>query len=321
MAKCYFELRKKAARGTDSIAADMMRHMHTRQHLGKTVVVCDRPYAFLGPGRKQWLKLSRSIQRRRAGTLNADKILKFTHTITRMQHMSFTHKSPLEDPEAEVYFLTPAECSVMPVHCYSVYVVTTIEDEHTRVIIEQLPAESLIVDYDHGTPWINYGLQPKQVLESQVVSEWRQVKQFLVGSNIDIKTLTNPDPALTIETMDDALDALLAVSRRFMRIANEFQRALELARPLRINSEVRREYDSVILLAHRVQALGPGIFTQHFLESYNEDDTFFLYDKARGCFAGSGETLQEAVNRHLQAGRPTLARALYLAVSTSRRPF
>ena len=60
--KCYFELRKPAARGTESIIADAARHLNTRQHLGKAVVVCDQPAIVLSAGRKQWLKLSRSLQ-------------------------------------------------------------------------------------------------------------------------------------------------------------------------------------------------------------------------------------------------------------------
>lgn len=322
MAKCYFELRKQAARGTDSIVADMMRHLHTRQHLGKTVIVCENATVFLGPTRKQWLKLGRTIQKQRSQTLNADKILKYTHTITRMQHMRFTHRSPLDDPEAEVYFLQPDQCTVMPVHCYTVYVTTPLLPDQAQAIITQMPTETLFVDYDHSFPWDMLGMQPKTVLESQVASEWRQVQQFLSANAIDVSVLVEPDATHNMEAMDDALDTLLNVSHRFMRIANEFQRALELARPLRIGRETRRHYDSMIILAHRVQALSPGAFTQHFLESYNEDDTFFLYDEARQRFVGSGEALGEAITRHRAAGRHALAKALLTLVSGARpRPF
>src|SRR6476660_4446110 len=95
MTDWYLESRKALARGTDSLAADIMRHLHTRQHLGSAVIICEQPVGMLSAGRKQWLKLSRSLQKQRAGTLNADKILKYTHTITRMQHMGFSAKTPL----------------------------------------------------------------------------------------------------------------------------------------------------------------------------------------------------------------------------------
>lgn len=315
MAKCYFELRKQSAKGTDSVAADIMRHLHTRQHLGKVVVLSDQPVALLAASRKQWLKLSRTIQKQRASTLNADKILKYTHTITHMQHMRFTSKTALQDPEADVYFLSKDDCKTMPLHCYSIYVTCDLPDDIAKHIVEQLPSEALIIDYLHHIRWAALGLQSKVVLEEQVASEWRQVQQLLQSNNIDITSLIQ-DGFHDIEAMDDALDSLLGISHRFLRIANEFQRALELARPLRIQRGTRQHYDSLVLLAYRVQALSPGAFTQHFLESYNEDDTFFLYDVQRMAFLPTSEPLETAVHRHQTAGRMNLAKALQEAFST-----
>jgi hypothetical protein len=314
MAKCYFELRKQSAKGTDSVAADIMRHLHTRQHLGKVVVLSDQPVALLAASRKQWLKLSRTIQKQRSSTLNADKILKYTHTITHMQYMRFTSKPALQDPEADVYFLSKHDCETMPLHCYSIYVTCEAETEAARHMIEQLPSEALMIDYIHHMHWAKFGLQSKVFLEEQVASEWRQVQQLLTANNIDITTLIQ-DGFHDIEAMDDALDTLLSMSHRFLRLANEFQRALELARPLRIQRSTRQEYDSLVLLAYRVQALSPGAFTQHFLESYNEDDTFFLYDVQRKSLMPGTESLEQAVLRHRAAGRQHLAKALYEAFS------
>jgi hypothetical protein len=310
MTKCYFELRKQSARGTDSMAADMMRHMHARQHLGKVVVICEQPAAMLAAARKQWLKLARTIQKHRASTLNADKILKYTHTITNMQHLSFTTKTPLDRPEADIYFLTKDNCQLVPVHCYSLYFTSPLPAETAFEMVSQLPVEALFIDYDHRTAWAKFGLQSKVALEAQVDSEWTQVLHFLKSNGINISKLIN-DGIHNIEAMDDALDTLLGMSHRVLRIANEFHRALELARPLRISKEKRQCYDAFILLAYRVQALSPGIMTQHFLESYNEDDTFFLYDFGRERrLAFWLAYLNEAAKRHHRAGRHNLAQAL-----------
>jgi hypothetical protein len=317
MAKCYFELRKQSAKGTDSVAADIMRHLHTRQHLGKVVVVSDQPAAMLAAARKQWLKLARTIQKQRSSTLNADKILKYTHTITHMQHMRFTAKTALQDPEADVYFFDKDTCETMPLHCYSIYFTAELDTETTRHMLEQLPSEALMIDYQRHMEWAKFGLQSKVVLEEQVASEWGQVQQLLKANNIDITALIQ-DGFHDIEAMDDALDTLLSMSHRFLRIANEFQRALELARPLRIQRTTRQHYDSLVLLAYRVQALSPGAYTQHFLESYNEDDTFFLYDSARRSRLLSDESLEAAVLRHRTAGRHQLAKALIYLHSTVR---
>lgn len=309
MAKCYFELRKQSAKGTDSIAADVMRHLHARQHLGTAVVICDNPVGYFSASRKQWLKLTRTIQKLRAGTLNADKILKHTHTITHMQQMRFSHKMPLYDPGADVYFMQPGQCDTLPLHCYGVYCITPVVSGEIYTIVGQLPAEALVIDYNHGNAWVAYGLQPKTVLEAQVRSEWLQVEQFLQAHDIDASSLIYRDMH-DIDAMDNALDTLLNVSHRFMRVANDFQRSLELARPLRMHRTTREQYDALVLLAHRVQALSPGTFTQQFLRSYNEDDTFFLYDAGRQTVYRA-DNLMQLIGRHQAAGRFRLAEALY----------
>ncbi len=174
-----------------------------------------------------------------------------------------------------------------------------------------------MIDYHRQIEWAKFGLQSKVFLEQQVASEWGQVQQMLKANKIDITSLIQ-DGFHDIDAMDDALDTLLGMSHRFLRIANEFQRALELARPLRILRATRQHYDALVLLAYRVQALSPGAYTQHFLESYNEDDTFFLYDSRRQRTTILGpEPLQAAVLRHRTAGRHNLAQALFAAMSVT----
>ena len=315
---CYFELRKQSARGSDSIAADMMRHLHTRQHLGKALVICEHPVVVLSAARKQWLKIARSLQKQRASTLNADKILKYTHTITHMQHLHFTAKSPLEDPEADVYFTTLANLQAVPLHCFSIYLTVQLQPAQVAYLVAHLPAEALLVDYEQATPWETLGLLPKRTLEEHVTAQWQHMKQFLVSCNIDVQQLMDSN-IHNVEAMDDALDTLLNTSHQFLQHATEFQRALELARPLRTTKAARQQYDTLSLLAHRVQALTSNAFTQQFLETYNEDDTFFLYDHIQALAV---PTIQAIINRHEQANRHTLAQALqqyYMLAASQRR--
>lgn len=314
MAEWFVELRKGGAKGTDSLAADAMRHLHTRQHLGKAVVVCEQPVAMLSAARKQWLKLSRSLQKQRAATLNADKILKYTHGITRMQRMVFSAKTPLDNPEADVYFLPADKLAVMPVQCWTAYLLAPLLPERTRETLAQLPHSALLVDYLHTPGWPALGVAPKKMLEDRVEAEWQQACRLLQEYGIDLNDLAG-DRVQTVDAMDDALDTLLGMTHHFLEVATSFQRALEQARPLRLSHERRALYDAFILLAHRVQALSPGAFGHHFLETYNEDDTFFLYDIHR-LLAG-GESLAEAFVRHTAAGRIRLATALSKAGQAS----
>jgi hypothetical protein len=309
----YFELRK--ARG-GSLINDMMRHLHTRQHLGKAVIVCEQPSACIAAARKQWLKLARSVQNKRAATVSADKILKYTHTVTHMQNMRFTTQAPLEKPDADVYFMKPAEVNGLPPQCYGVYLALTLTDDQIGCLLAQLPDQALIVDYEQATPWDKLGLTPRSVLEQNVTHEWQQIKHFLSTYRIDIKEL-GEGQLKTVEAMEEALDILLGASHKFLQIAHDFQRALELARPLKLSRELRQQYDAASLLAHRVQALSPGAFTRSFLETYNEDDTFFLYDPARERSLPFGESLAESIARHLEAGRVNLAEALRNAYGTT----
>jgi hypothetical protein len=316
MAKdCYFEIRK-STRGEGSITADAMRHLNTRQHLGKALVVSNQPIIFMGAARKQWLKLSRTLQRQRASTLNADKILKYTHAVTRMQRMYFSIKTPLERPEADVYFLSPQDLHSMPANCWTTYLLCPIDTELIANLLPQLPDGCLMVDYTQGTmPWQEFGVEPKKVLESKVHREWLKVQDVLHKYRININRLLLGDN-YNVEAVDDAMDTLLGGhAHEFLSAANNFQRALELARPLRLSRRVRTAYDSLILLAHRVQALTPSAFSKHFLEVYNEDDTFFLYDKGRGM--ATSQALADALAHHTKAGRHHLARSLQSLLQTA----
>jgi len=313
MATHYFELRKDSMHG--SLSTDMMRHLHTRQHLGKVVVICEQPAVMLSAARKQWLKLSRSVQKKRAGTLNADKILKYTHAVTHMQHMRFTAKSPFDEPDADVYFLSSGLLEVIPANCLSVYMATRPSEKQLDALLAQLPDGALLVDYIRVTAWSSVGLEPKQVLEERMRIHWDELQKFLTAYHIDLSRLADGVPG-NLERMEEALDVLLGANHKFLQIAGGFQRALELARPLRLSKDIRQQYDAAILLAHRVQALTPGAFTQSFLETYSEDDTFFLYDSSRDISLLLGQNLSEAIARHIRANRPHLAAALkhyYLA--------
>lgn len=307
--QAYLELRRTPSTATtEGLAADITRHLYTRQYLGKAIVICSLPIGMVSAARKQWLKLSRTLQRQRSSTLNADKILKYTHGIAHMQRLRFSSKPPIEQPGADVFFLTPEQLQHLPAQCLTIYLSAELSATQLQLVYNQLPQDVLVVDY-MSTGFGVLQLEPKKSLEARVGESWRQVKQFLEQYQIDITQLDKNDMH-SVEAMDDALDTLLGVSNRFLGVAGEFQRMLELARPMHINKPLRETYDSFILLAHRVQALTPGAFSRQFLQVYNEDDTFFLYDQGQELLLGFGESLQESHARHVRAGRKHLAEAL-----------
>lgn len=311
MTHTYVEFRKVSTHsGRESVAADVMRHLHTRQYLGKTVVICEQPTTMLSAARKQWLKLSRGLQRHRASTLNADKILKYTHGIAYMQRLKFCAKQPLDQPDADVFFLRPEELGVLPAQCFTLYLTQPVQVDRVGALSAQLPAGALYVDYLQMPGWEQLGVEPKKRLEMEVAQQWQQACSFLDSHHVNISALHKSE-LHDIEAMDDALDILLGISQQFLTIAGGFQRALELARPMRIHKTLHEKYDSLILLAHRVQALTPGAFSQQFLQVYNEDDTFFFHDNIIEDLLLIGESHHEAFTRHMAHGRKHLAHALH----------
>jgi len=196
-----------------------------------------------------------------------------------MQHMRFVAKSPLDDPEAHVFFITPEEFTALPNDCLSVYITTPI-NEHRLLPLSRLPSSSLVVEYG------GLGLQlpghptEKIALEQFALGEWEALITFLEKHSISTSELSADNP-LHSRALDEALDSLLDVSSEFLRLSFNFQHALTLAQPLTtIDAEQQKVFDIVMRLAHRVHALTPSILNQYISDGFNNKDSYFLRDRA-----------------------------------------
>lgn len=274
----YYELRNLPLQPTATVAADITRHLHARKHLGRALVVTDNPLGLMCVVRKQWLKVARLIQKQRAGTLNADKILRLTHAIAHMQRVIFTTHPPRQQPNAHIFFVKPDNLTVIPHNCYSVYVATAMDTGVLGKILHQLPDATLIIDYANTINPQQLALHPKDELHEDALRQWQKVTTFLDGLGITIDRLVN-DGIQQVGVIDEALDLLLGESRRFLQVAGAFQHARELAQPLDIPLAEQQRYEMLSMLAHRVQALTPGSFTMEIDdEAFHERETFFLHD-------------------------------------------
>lgn len=309
---CYFELRQIGESPNTSLAADIAQHLRSRQHLGKAVVICDKPLNLMSTTRKQWFRLARQLQRERSSTVNVEKILRLTNAIVHMHRMRFAATPPTDQPHAHVYFMTPTELGLLPLTVYSLYVAVDTPDTILETVAAKLPADALLVDYTGDVASKISKLQPKQSLYDQTQLAWQKVDSFLKKHDLDMRELASPNAGRQ-ERVDDALDTLLGTSQQFLEVASDFQRTLELAQPLVFNATEQREYDILILLAHRVQALDPSTPRYRFTSSLNEDDTFFLHDVALENLSFA-EAMQQAISRHEEAGRARLARAMAMAL-------
>lgn len=269
------------------------------------MVLCEDPEAMLSLAQKQWRKLSRMLQRRRAFATNAVEILKYTYTITQMQHASFTAGQIYDHPEANVYFEQPELPAGLPADCLSVYLVSSMPTADISRLISRLPDMCLLVDYTGRITAPGNGLKLRSELEKHVRESWSGVNAMLTAQLIDIKQLV--DPLTSSKAIDDAVDAMLGVDVEFLAVAKHFQHQLDLARPLRSTPKaLRDQYEAFIVLAHRVQTFSAGGFSPQFLRTY-ANDTFFLNDRTR-----PQETFAEALRRHEQAGRANIVRAMVL---------
>lgn len=280
MNQMYYEVRNLPTNPPATLAADISRHLQTRQYLGNTLVVCDNAHAILSATRKQWLKATRYLQRQRASTLNAEEILRLTHVIMHMQNMLFVPKNPNEHPEGSVFFAETSQPIIVPPQCLTVYVTAPLSADAAKHICSKLPQHSLVVSYVPQTDWAALGLQPKASLEERVLDTWRSLTHFLTQHGISAEQLVLGN-SLQFGAMDTALDILLGVSMEFLRESTAFQQAINLAQPFNtIAGPQQKTFEAVTRLAHRVQALTPGSFNGFLGDTFSDigSDMFFLRD-------------------------------------------
>lgn len=262
----------------NTLAPNIAQHLHLRQYLGSAIVVCDNPVALLSAVRKQWLRMSRQLQTRRAATLNTEEILRYTRSIMRMQRLQFAAKTPEEAPYATIFFVSPAQLRYPPPECYSLYLVASAPDTIEQ-FVSHMPDNALIVSYHDESLTEKLTLQPKSKLSDTVRAQWQKVTTYLSQHDIQLHQLA-PDHPRQQFASSQALDTLLVHSHSFLQLAAAFQRALDFAQPLTdFSSEEQQLFERASRLAYRVQALTPG-YQPAFLNAFSDKDTYFLRDRA-----------------------------------------
>ena len=279
----YYELRHVPIFGPPTpVASDIARHLQSRQYLGMTVVVCNNPQSMLSATRKQWLRLARNLQKQRASTLNAEEILRFTHTIMHMQHLQFMAQAPTAKTEAHIFFTTPDELALLPPGCLSLYITTAPRSKQLHDWIGALASQALVVDYEGSLDLPRLGLEPKTNIEAKMRHDWDELIAFIAKYDVTIDDLVE-GTAIQYRTLDQALDKLLLAGNSFLRRAAEFQHILSLAQPLKYEPVAQlKQFEALMRLAHRVQILTPGAFSNFLSETFGEQhaDSFFLRDAA-----------------------------------------
>lgn len=132
----------------DSLSKDLAEEILERGLYGKIAIVTDKPVILLSATRKQWLKLTRNMQRERSSTLDAAKVAKLTQQIAWMQSCSFSAKVPDDPLEAHVTFASADNFSRIPPACRTIYVTYEFEREKLYMLTSWMPKSSLVVIYE-----------------------------------------------------------------------------------------------------------------------------------------------------------------------------
>ncbi len=287
-------------------ASVIIKHWQSRHLHSKALFINANSKLLIKYMQKRWVSLMQSLQQERAQTIDADKLLTLTFTITRMQQMLISSSSPSEYPAAHLWSIAPEAIfeTELPRTCKTVYIGTELTREEQDHLIGLLPPHTVITDFTVAHTW---PLTDKAELEEKVYNAWEELTTFLQHHNISISQLTQTKE--NIDHIDDALDTLLDNSSSFLRHTRQFQEAFHLAQPLELTHSQMQEYELMNLLARRVTMLTPGLIHHSFIKP--ENDTFSLYDFLPQIY--SRDSLSDTIQRHVTAGRMRLAKALEVA--------
>jgi len=285
----YLESRRRDI-GPSGLVSDLVRHFYSRQRLGTALVITDDPEAVKIEAVKQWQRLARTLQNRRAASCSAEEILRLTATVTYMQRLRFAIGLPSDGSEAGLYFVSAEQVRVLPANCLTAYVVTADSTGYIDELIRQLPGRSLIVDYT-GVVLEADTVTSRERLEENLSDSWRRVEKFLVSRGVSTECLAESADQ-SMSASDGALDIILGCIPEFSPLADQFMRSLDLARPLRrATKRTRERYGDLVRLVARVDSLTPGVFSSR-TANYDLDDSFALRDHHDTDAADLTPTLQ-----------------------------
>lgn len=119
-------------------------HLKERCGLGVSVVIVEKPIAFLSTLRKNWIKFERQLQRQRASTVNPIRIVAITTMLGDMFRAKFSASRDWNDADIYVFGVDFPEFSV-PVQ--TVYICTPLTHDQRLTIRHGLADDAIIIDF------------------------------------------------------------------------------------------------------------------------------------------------------------------------------
>lgn len=140
----YGLLREEYSLGSQPSSKAIARHLFTRAHCGKIVIVSRTPVGLHASLKKQWFKLSRKVLKEQASTLNAQRIQELSKIGSFMQCLRFVTSWPPDDL-ADVYIATPEQVLSYPPDCRTMYVTCDMKLEDLHKATAWMDKRSLVV--------------------------------------------------------------------------------------------------------------------------------------------------------------------------------
>lgn len=138
----HLYIEHRPAKGPTALTADVAQHLQTRSAAGRVVVVADNPYGFHSALRKNWVALSRRLERERAKLLG-DSRRGLTLTLNDMYARRFGSTAGVQD--ADVLIVRPDEPPEVADDCKTLYICCEAGPDAFAPMFDRLPQDAVVV--------------------------------------------------------------------------------------------------------------------------------------------------------------------------------
>ena len=137
------------AKSSGNVAMDIARHYYARILIGKAVIITDDPKVLLKALQRQWARLTRRLQAKRAETPSNRVVIvmDLTFTITKMQCQRFTAESPRDHPCAHVFIMHPTDLGSDLPKFATLYITCAVDSQALEAAMVSMPPNGTVMRY------------------------------------------------------------------------------------------------------------------------------------------------------------------------------
>lgn len=134
-------------KGLHNIAADMARTLQKRRAKGNAIILCTYPNETHRALERQWARLTRQLQAKRADSNGATVVARLGREISAMQAYTFTTEFPYKDPQNNAFILGMTDTAEIFPTCQTLLIAGELDDATYHYILERIAPYSLARRY------------------------------------------------------------------------------------------------------------------------------------------------------------------------------